>query len=256
MNSAPSIGVRYVAFKEVNAVNHSLQLFRRVYPDAPVYLVSDGGSDFSYLESDPNIKFTMGIDTMGYAAAGPSLDKMIADKTFDVELALKIGEPVHFMDRMKDAIEYCKTDYMLLMEPDVIVRSKIKIDSSHHLVGQKPNDIEPEVLNYIRSRGGNESVRHFGPVGGLVRSESFLKVYDLVQSDPQMLRDLLKISPRVKCWDYLIVVLFAIAGFPYEESDQIVECIRNPFWKITSHPVVHQFRDFYNYNYGGKWESI
>lgn len=256
MSSTPTLGVRYVAFKEVGAVNYSLQSFRSVYPNAPVYFVSDGGSDFSYLESDPNIKVTMGIDTMGYAAAGPPLDRMIANKTFDVELALKIGEPVHFMNRMKDAIEFCKTDYMLLMEPDVIVRSKIKINPSHHLVGQKPNDIETEVLRYIKSRGGNESVRHFGPVGGLVNSASFLKVYELVQNDPQMLRDLLKISPRVKCWDYLIAVLFAIAGFSYEESDQIVECIRNPFWKVTSHPVVHQFRDFYNSDYGGKWENI
>lgn len=252
----PTIGVRYVAFKEVSAVNYSLQLFRQVYPESPVYFVSDGGADFSYLENDPHIKYQFGIDTMGYAAAGPQLDGMIANKTFDVDKALEIGEPLHFLERMKDAIEYCKTDYILLMEPDVLVRGKIEIDHSCHLVGQKPNEIESPVLEYIKLQGGNESVRHFGPVGGLVKSKSFMKVYDHVKRNPRIVRDLLIISPRVKCWDYLIVVLFAIVGFSYEESDQIVECIRNPFWKMTSHPVVHQFRDFYNSNYGGKWESI
>lgn len=255
MPSDTSIGVRYAAFREVSAVNYSLRRLREVYPDAPVYMISDGGSDFSYLESDPKIRFFMGEDTMGYAAAGPSLDGMIANGTFDVELALKIGEPVHFMNRMRDAVAYCNTDYMLLMEPDVIVRGEIKIDPSHHLVGQKPNEIEPKILEYIRARAGNQTVRHFGPVGGLVRSESFMKVFEMVQRDPEMLRDLLKISPRVKCWDYLIVVLFAIAGYPYEESDQIIECIRDQSWKYSKHPVVHQFREFYDADYGGKWKN-
>jgi hypothetical protein len=42
-------GVFYTCFTEVKAVEYSLYELFKVYPDMPVYLVSDGGSDYSHL---------------------------------------------------------------------------------------------------------------------------------------------------------------------------------------------------------------
>ena len=51
MNFYDPIGFFYTCYKEHKAVEYSLKRLRRVYPDAPIYLVSEG-ADFSYLEED------------------------------------------------------------------------------------------------------------------------------------------------------------------------------------------------------------
>ena len=49
MNLYDPIGFFYTCYNENKAVEYSLKRLRRVYPDAPIYLVSEG-EDFSYLE--------------------------------------------------------------------------------------------------------------------------------------------------------------------------------------------------------------
>ena len=50
-------GVFYTCYKEKEAVEYSLATLFSVYPECPVYLVSDGGHDYSYLESKyPTLK--------------------------------------------------------------------------------------------------------------------------------------------------------------------------------------------------------
>ena len=51
MNFYDPIGFFYTCYKEHRAVEYSIKRLRRVYPDAPIYLVSEG-ADFSYLEED------------------------------------------------------------------------------------------------------------------------------------------------------------------------------------------------------------
>ncbi len=45
-----SLGIFFSCFKEKKAVEYSLTELVKHYPDSPIYLVSDGGLDFSYLE--------------------------------------------------------------------------------------------------------------------------------------------------------------------------------------------------------------
>jgi hypothetical protein len=46
-----SFGVFYTCFKEEDAVGYSVFVLKNYYPDCPIYLVSDGGSDYSFLEN-------------------------------------------------------------------------------------------------------------------------------------------------------------------------------------------------------------
>ena len=39
---------------------------------------------------------------------------------------------------------------------------------------------------------------------------------------------------------------FALAGEQEVFSDEYTECMRNPNWKTSGHPVVHQYREFYD----------
>ena len=47
-------GVFYTCYTEKRAVDYSLEVLYSIYKDVPVYLVSDGGSDFSDLERKYN----------------------------------------------------------------------------------------------------------------------------------------------------------------------------------------------------------
>ena len=47
-----SVGFFYTVFTEKKAVEYSIEQLRKWYPSSPIYLVSDGGLDFSYLKND------------------------------------------------------------------------------------------------------------------------------------------------------------------------------------------------------------
>ena len=62
---APTIGFFYTVFNETEAVNYSISKLRSIYKTEPIYLISDGGLDFSYLESRHEYIVTkLDIDTM------------------------------------------------------------------------------------------------------------------------------------------------------------------------------------------------
>ena len=50
-------------FKQKKAFEYSIEAIKKVYPDAKIYVVSDGGLDYSYME-DNNLKFSMEEDTV------------------------------------------------------------------------------------------------------------------------------------------------------------------------------------------------
>ena len=45
-----NLGVFYTCFTETKAVEYSLKKLFEVYPNIPVYLVSDGGADYEFLK--------------------------------------------------------------------------------------------------------------------------------------------------------------------------------------------------------------
>ena len=53
-------------FKQKKAFEYSVEAIRRVYRDSKIYVVSDGGLDYSYME-DENLKFSMEEDTVSPA---------------------------------------------------------------------------------------------------------------------------------------------------------------------------------------------
>jgi len=53
-------------YKQKRALEYGLESIRDLYPKSKIYIVSDGGMDFSYLEDKfDNLKFDMGEDTVG-----------------------------------------------------------------------------------------------------------------------------------------------------------------------------------------------
>ena len=247
------LGVFYICYKEKDAVEVSLRKFREIYPGSPIYLTSDNGTDFSYLKTEFSNIQTIFEDSevVGYTPA--KIDADIANKTINYEFYN--NRALEFLRRLKAGCDYCNTDYVLLMEPDVYVRGKLTMPSAD-LVGPTVNIMPLHIQQYILSVGGKNNGT-WGPSGGIMRRSAFNDVYTKISSNPDILHAGLSMDPRILSYDYLLAFLFSAYGYTYTENPEHTECLRNPNWKLSNHKILHQYREHYKKgaNYEGKWKE-
>ena len=116
------LGVFYICYKEQAAIEFSLKKFRQFYPENPIYLVSDNGLDFSYLkENFGNIETIK--ETTEVVGIARDVDQYIRENSGDIDLFM--GICLEFLRRLKNGCDFCNTEYMVLMEPDVLVRGEL-----------------------------------------------------------------------------------------------------------------------------------
>ena len=243
------LGVFYICYKEQAAVEYSLKEFRKFYPKNSIYLVSDNGLDFSYLkEKFGNIETIK--ETMEVVGIAKDVDQYIREHSGEIDLFMGIS--LEFLRRLKNGCDFCKTEYMILMEPDVLVRGQLHPFDAD-LVGPTVN-VMPEIIQeYIITNGGKNNGT-WGPAGGIMKTSSFYEVYNKLMNDLDKFSGGLKLDPRMICYDYLLAFLFSLFGYTYTDNPDQTECIRNPNWKNSGHPLLHQHRELYSINYEGKWQ--
>jgi len=238
-----NIGIFFSCYKEREAVRFCIDNIRDHYPQAPIYLASDGGYDFSDLCESTNTKFSMYDDVLGYVN-NPELkdeDKLI--------FCCK-----EFLNRIKDATEYCKTEYILYYEPDILLRGKIKTNSESDLSGSFANRIHSNVLSLIEKYNPGNTNNNFGACGGsLIKTSSLKRI--LENTNEALLKELIYIDKRISNCDYLLTVLFCIFGYKYLENIDFIEANRNQNWELTNHSIVHQYHKHYIENYDGKYKK-
>ena len=237
-----NIGIFFSCYKETEAVRFCIDNIREHYPEAPIYIASDGGYDFSEV-CDSNSKFFMYEDVLGYVNNPESKEE---DK-----LIFCCRE---FLNRLKDAIEYCKTEYILYYEPDILLRGKIRADVGSDLAGSFANTIHPNVLSLIKKYNPENTNNNFGACGGsLIRTSALLLI--LKETSDSLLKELIYNDKRISNCDYLLTVLFCILGYQYSENIDFIEAKRNPNWELTDHSIVHQYHKHYLENYDGKYKK-
>jgi hypothetical protein len=236
------IGIFLSCYKENEAVNFCINNIRDHYPHAPIYIASDGGYDFSNV-CDSNSTFFMYEDILGYVNNPESKE---GDK-----LIFCCRE---FLNRIKDAVEYCKTEYIVYYEPDILLRGKIRTDINSDLSGSFANIIHHNVLSLIQKYNPANTNYNFGACGGsLIRTSSLLRI--LRDTDDVLLKELIYNDKRISNCDYLLTVLFCIFGYQYLENIDFIEANRNPNWELTNHSIVHQYHKHYSENYNGKYKK-
>jgi len=248
-----NFGVFYTCYTEYDSVKYSLEELYKIYPDIPVLLISDGGSDYSDLES----KF-LGLKTILEHDSRGRVPKINGDNFLLEENQKYMKESIFtFLDRIKRSIDYCKKPYLLIMEPDVLVRGRLSIKSEDvHLLGSRVNyyhwakDQVNKVLSKIE---GSTSVTHYGATPAIFNCKSFMKVYDFFTKNEEIIEELCRIDSNFANYDILLTVLFAAMGFEEISNEDLSECLRNPNWENSDHPLLHQFRIYYpKSNYSGR----
>lgn len=245
-------GVFYTCYTEMDAVRNSLDLLYEIYPGIPVLLISDGGSDYSSIEASyTNLRTELSHDSRG-------LISRIQTETYRREDTQKymFDSIFTFMDRIERAVDYCKKPYLLIFEPDVLVRGKLRIDENAHLLGSRVNHYHwaKNAINQVLSEiPGSIEVDYYGATPAIIKCDTFRKVINFFRENTHYVKRFCEIDPNFPNYDIFITVFFAALGYREHQNPELTECLRNPFWRASGHPLLHQFREFYPVgNYDGR----
>jgi len=246
-----NFGVFYTCYTENDAIEYNLKALYSIYPDCPVYLVSDGGNDFAYLEKQySSLKTSLEGDTRGWCQGSGASDYLVQNQNYKTnpEIHQKLYDTAYaWMERQQRAIEFCKKDHMLVMEPDVLIRGKLNIPKKTKLMGPMAPNITPEAgWRHVLSKiDGAVDVYSWGwPY--IYESKAFTEVFSFVKNNESIFRDFLMSDYRFgSAGDVTIPVLFAACGYSPSINPDVTECLRNPGWRTSGHPLLHQYRDAY-----------
>lgn len=240
------LGFFYTCYNEKRAVEYSIKKLRESYPDNPIYLVSDGGIDFSYLEeNDKNIITSLEDDTI---SATKNITGDLYTGNFREEenqKAIKDGAWAT-LNRLEKAIDYCKTDYILMLDPDALVRGKLTIPKSAKLLGSRINKgLFSGFKDVLSSIDGAKVIDCWGATPGIFEVKTFLKALSVLKCNPDIIDRLSMEYYAMYAHDLLLPTLFALVGEEEVFNPEIIECSRDPEWKSKTNPLVHQFREYY-----------
>lgn len=226
----------------MQAVNFSIDILNLVYPNIKIYLVSDGGEDYSYLYwKYPNLMSVWEEDTM-------SKTFQVTDKNFRGKKNQKIikdcAESV--LRRLKNAADYLQTEYILMCDPDTLVRGRLNIPENVDLLGSRINSGSPSSYKKVlRSIDGAVVIDDWGATPAIFKTSTFLQALEFLNSNPTILDKLSKTFYGIYAHDFLLPTIFALIGKEETFNPDIIECNRNHMWSFTNEPLVHQFKYFY-----------
>ena len=245
-----SIGFVYnCIFKQKKAFEHSVEAIRDVYPDAKIYAVSDGGFDYSYME-DENFIFSMEEDFK-------SPLKNIGGENFllpEHQEATKKEMDIT-LRRVEKGIEVCgNPEWICMTEPDVLIRGKLSAPVNGKLLGSRINCgwRSPKALEQFMGLNeligeieGSIPVLRWGAVPVLFHTETFLKALKIYRENFDIVDKFTEKHYAPGTFDLFIGLVFALIGEPEVFNSEVTECLRNPDWQTSGHPIVHQYREYY-----------
>lgn len=257
------VGFFYSVFTEKRAVDYSVEQLRLNYPDAPIYLVSDGGLDYSYLENQyKDIKTCLEEDTMSktFEITGDlpgqyssSYYKTVPEmgnykKDYYQEIIKKCVYTV--LDRITRAIEYCgNPDWMVMCDPDCLIRDQLSFPEEGKILGSRINCCLPDgYRNILSSIDGAIPISRWGASPCVFEVKTFMRALEkfrYLDTTHNLLSILTQEFYAMYAHDVLFPTIFALVGEEETFNPDVVECIRNPNWRNTQHPLVHQFREYY-----------
>jgi len=230
-----SFGAYYSVYKNKKATEFVLENFRTHFPEECIVLFSDGGDDFSDIASRYNCHYfwtenLYGNDENKY----PILPYN--------SLRMKL-----WWERQKRVCDISQSDYVMILEDDVFVKSSFEINDNFFLRGARiGNFFSAKMINDIHSLGEIEGSNKYGMCGGSFYNVSvFQKIYDDVISDIIDNHDDMLNDPEyflLGAVDANITYHFNKRGYRYEDSPWLVEVREGD---LGDYPIVHQWKENY-----------
>jgi hypothetical protein len=221
-----TFGAYHQCFNNRKATEFAIEQFRKYNPDVPYLLLSDAGDDFSDLAEKYNCIWMYDNKNVGMDYLPPE-DAMI------------------LYSRLVNCFQILNTDYVLLMEDDVLCRAKLEMgdedfDLSASYVPGNTLQLWDIILEKYNS---NPNINWYGATGGSFLNKNIFteKQYiDLIHKF--ILEDHISDAGSM---DQFITTLYLICKKNCGVNELLGETHRNPNWQNSNLPLIHCYKEMY-----------
>jgi hypothetical protein len=236
-----------LAYKQKNATEYCLKSIRKYYPNNKIIV----------FENFSNILFEVckKYNAIHYFQPINYLSKNNSSIYAHMKL---LDDFKLFINQLKKVCELVKTKWVMYLEPDVIIRGKIKkwpkysVGGHHHNFNIFNNEIK-DYINKFRLEKNLEifDKYYFNCAGGNIINKKDLSIV-LNSNWKKYINYSINNYPKynfcpIRCGDALLSYLFFINGFKIEDWEEYCEIHQTKDqYRLTFAPIVHGFKYYYD----------
>ena len=237
------LGIFFTCFDELEATRISLNHLKSVYPDIKINLFTESKINFSFLEKEISGLKTSSVEDTMSDYLGITFENYLSDK--DQNSIRKASLAV--INRLMESFDYLDSEYVLMMDPDAIVRGELNIPHKVGLLGCRINTHiwAIEKLNNVLLQNGGVKITAWGATPAIFNVELFKKGVHKLLNTPNLLEDLCKSFYWFCAHDILLASIFSLIGHEETFNPELLQCQSVENWRNHSHPLLHQFREYY-----------
>lgn len=235
-----SISVFMLFHHEWNALIRSLDSVKKYYPDAQFIL---GRDTLEFRRRDLVADYSPAV------VETRSCMQKFLDHAYNLEGSqdFSLSEVVEtvqcHVSRLKDVASHAEFENILCLEPDGFMRFKSQPRSDLDLDSLEANPYPNEILDLIREISGEPlPISGWGFVVGWTNKSCLNKIAAWCEINKDVLMKFAEIDHRFAYMDYSIPLLAHLSGSRVGNSNQVVECNRTRFWRLTRKPLLHQYK--------------
>lgn len=236
--SKSSLSFYLWAYDNTKNVSYILEELRKHYPDSDLVISSDNGLDFTdickeysachYIHGQESHGYPSNNGRHGWTAQAASI----------------------WFSRLYEACKHITTDYVMLMEEDVLVKERFRFPAKDLImIPNIKNPISKYGLDWVKERGGNTAYPYYSAGGGsIINRKKFIESYENHMED--LLANYEKLyelshSEGISGWgwnDSLICVLMYANNAEISTDLPILETGN----ENDPAPIIHKFKKYYN----------
>jgi hypothetical protein len=230
-----NLGAFHQAYNNKKVTEHAIKSFRKFYPNNPYFLFSDNGLDFSDIAKKYNCYYEYCDYRIGY------------DKSSGFG---KEGSQ-EWMNRFYRACLRLNSDYVIMMEDDVLIQNQIYISEDVEFSGLYiPGNLFPsEFIEYLNTKYSTVFYNNwYGSGGGSIfKSSTFINNYHKISTIFKEEYDYIieNLNPHFGWVDIFMTTFYYMCGKQYTPNPHLTEVTTNPNWKNSYFAIVHQYKNFY-----------
>lgn len=147
------------------------------------------------------------------------------------------------LDRMAEALSMCKNDYLIYMEADSYVNSRIPIPIYGDMDSLEANKYPKKILDFVDSIGSKDfPLTGWGFVTAPIKVKAGFRLIEWAHQNKKVIFEMIKIDPFIAYLDYFAPIFMHLSGGQVYNSGAVGECKRDKKWKRKNYALLHQYR--------------
>jgi len=236
----PELDAVIIFHHEWQALHEAARSFRNNYKLGEVFIARDTLSiEKTEILESLGAKYLPTFSTTQFFIDLKSANRGL-DSISGVEFLNKINQD---LGRMKQVVQNSKSDYILFMEADSYVQSRVAIDEKFDMDTLVANRYSYDFLRLVHEISGRKlPVDGWGFVTGHVKTNALRESLFWAENNNKTLLKLFNCDPRFTYLDHFLPIIFHLAGFKIYNSGQVGECLRDKRWEKKKYTLLHQYR--------------